>query len=1066
MSLSLPIHLTVNGVEREGSAEPRKTLADFLRDDLGLTGTHIGCEHGMCGACTVIVNGDAVRSCLMLAVQARGAEILTIEGLSPNGQLHPIQQAMHETHGFQCGFCAPGFVMSTYALLAKTPRPPETAIREALSGNLCRCTGYQSIIEGVKLAAEKMAASQPATPAPPPIGTAPQTTRHTNGRRHVSIAAHIATTHWAVKFSEPADAPTAAAVNPGAPPATATAPVAPGAPPQAGPPAPAPPLVGTPQLRVEDTRILTGRTRYINDVSLPGMLYAAFLRSPHPHATIVKIDTRRAGALPGVVAVYTSAEIRTFTNPMQLSGGPQGFKTPVYFPLAADKVRYVGDPVALVIAESRAVAEDACEAIDVTYVPLVAVSTLDQALDPTRPPVFDELGGNVLFSDSATYGDVDAVFAQADRVVKETFRQHRYAPVPIETRGGVASYDPAEDQLTYHVATQSPHATRFFVGGLINQPAHRMRVVAHDIGGSFGLKWFVYREDVAVCAVSKQLGRPVKWIEDRREHLMASGHAREETLEIEAAVKNDGTVLGLKAKITMNQGAYPALPFPSPIFPTMVGIMLPGAYRFGAMSFDTTVVASNKASYVAYRGPWEMETWARERLLDNIARELNMDPVEIRRKNIVTKAQQPTKMLTGPSLDQVTAHETLERAVALMDYQSFRTQQLQDRAQGRYRGIGFATFIEPAPGPRDGMSMGAKWGESAGLGGLGGDRAHLRIEPDGSLSIITAQMPHGQSHETTLAQAAADELSIPFESVKVLYGDTRVSPFSVIGTGGSRASTMATGAVVLAARALKTMILNVAAMILQANVADLMLANGVISVKGTPQKAMPLEQFAMMAYMAPASLPPPGVAPGLEVTLDYDGGAGGWSQSTHACIVEVNPETGVVQIERYQVVEDCGTMINPAIVEGQVRGGAAQGIGGVLLEHARYDDQGRFLTPTFHEYLMPTCVDIPMIAVDELHSQPASPFNARGVGESGNIGAPAALTNAIFDALAPLKVNIAESSMTPTRILELMGVIPVGSPPSAPPPLSSNGASTSERANGKPVSKKSTRGSKKKTATL
>ena len=981
MSRAVAIPMTVNGVKREGFAEARKTLADFLREDLGLTGTHLGCEHGMCGACTVIVNGDAVRSCLMLAVQARSADVLTIEGLAHDGRAAPD----------------PGSD-------ARNPRLPVRFLRARLRHVHSRASRRNA-------KADRNGHPRSAFRQPLPLYRLPVDHRGRAAGGAEDLAGRPAA-------PPPPSLPSGPPGAPGAP----GGPGAPGMP----PPGPAPLLVGTRHLRVEDTRMLTGSTDDVNDVSLPGMLHAAFLRSPHPHATITGIDTSRARAVPGVVAVYTSVELRTFTNPMKLLGGPQGFKTPVYFPLAVDKVRYVGDPVALVIAETRAIAEDACEAIAVSYSPLQAVSTLEQALDPTGPPVFEELGDNVLYTDSVTYGDVDAAFAQAGRVVKETFRQHRYAPVPLETRGGVASFDSPSGELTYHVASQSPHAIRFFVGSLINQPSHLMRVVASDVGGSFGLKWFVYREDVAICAVSKQLGRPVKWIEDRREHLQASGHAREETLEIEAAVKNDGTVLGLKGEITMNQGAYPALPFPSPLFPTMAGIMLPGPYRFAAMRFDTTVVASNKASYVAYRGPWGMETWARERLLDNIARELDMDPIEI-------PAQEPGHQ-------RAAAHQNAHWAVAE------KRQRAGDAGARRsahgLQGLPCPAATRPCAGAlsrhrlrnfhragartRDGMSMGAKWGQSAGLGGLGGDRAHLRIEPDGSLSIITAQTPHGQGHETTLAQVAADELGIPFENVKVLFGDTRISPFSIIGTGGSRAATMAAGAVVMAARALKKMIFDVAAKMLEAKVDDLVLASGIISVKGAPQKMLPLAQLAMMAYMAPATLPPPGVSPGFEVTLDYDGGEGGWSQATHACIVEVDAETGVVRVERYQVVEDCGTMINPAVVEGQVRGGVAQGIGSVLLEHARYDDQGHFLAPTFWDYLLPTCAEIPAIAVDELQTQPASPLNARGVGESGAIASPAAVTNAIFDALEPLKAKIAESSMPSDPYSRADGNDPVG----------------------------------------
>jgi carbon-monoxide dehydrogenase large subunit len=771
--------------------------------------------------------------------------------------------------------------------------------------------------------------------------------------------------------------------------------------------------IGTSIQRVEDNRVLTGRGRYVDDVSLPGMLHAAFLRSPHPHARITNVDASAARAMPGVVAVLTGADMQRLSNPASIQMLP-GYRSPHFLSLATDTVRFVGDPVALIVAESRYLAEDARDVIDVSYEPLEPVTTIEQALDPSRPALFDELGSNIVFQDSHTYGDLDAAFASADRVISETFHQHRYANVPMETRGCVADFNPASGELTYYVATQSPHGVRFALSGLLNQPAHLLRVISNDVGGAFGLKGFVYREDVSVAAASKSLGQPVKWIEDRNEHLMASAHAREENVAIDIAVKNDGTLLGIKASMTMNQGSYPLLPFPSALFATIMRVMLPGPYRVQGYRWDTTVVTSNKAPYVAYRGPWEVETWVRERMLDRIAHELKIDPVEIRRKNMVTAAEQPTAMVTGPTLERMSARQTLDRALELMDYAGFRQEQQRAREQGRYLGLGIATFIEAAPGPRN-------MGEAMGFS-LGKERAHVRLEPDGHLTVITAQMPHGQGHETTLAQVASDEMGVPFEHVKVLYGDTRYTPFSLIGTGGSRSATMASGAVLYGTRKVKESVLQIAAGMLEASPADLQIDEAMISVKGAPQRALPLAQVATIVYLAPQHLPP-GVEPNIEVDNDFDGDEGGWSQATHACWVEVDLGTGQVKIDRYLVVEDCGTMINPAIVEGQVRGGVAQGIGGVLYEHAAYDDDGQFLAGTFMDYLLPTTTEVPTIEIDHLETPAISPVNFRGVGEGGAIAAPAALTNAIEDALSPLGVKITEQYLPPVRILELTGAI-------------------------------------------
>ena len=499
--------------------------------------------------------------------------------------------------------------------------------------------------------------------------------------------------------------------------------------------------------------------------------------------------------------------------------------------------------------------------------------------------------------------------------------------------------------------------------------------------------------------------------EDRRENLTAGGHAREETLTLEAAVKSDGTILGLKVKMVMDSGAYQVTPLNPALFTTIVRLVLPGPYRFQNYTFDATVVTTNKAPYIAYRGPWAVETWVREGMADIIAKELGLDPVEVRRKNIIAKEEQPLKNAVGVTIERVSARETLERAVELADLPRFRQEQQRLRGEGRVVGFGLATFIEPAPGSADYMAM-------MGVGGK--ELATVRIEPTGHVTVYTAQVPHGQSHETTLAQIVATELGVPFEHVKVVHGDTQMGPFTLFGTGGSRAATMASGAALFASREVKKQVLQIAGAMLEASPDDLELANSMVSVRGVPQKVIPLAQIAMMVYIAPGHLPP-GSPSELVGTFAYDGGEGGWAQATHCCWVEIDPQTGKVDITRYLVVEDCGTMINPAVVEGQVRGGTAQGIGGVLYEHAIYDENGQFLTSTFMDYLVPTAMEIPPIEIEHLETPPISPVNFRGVGEGGAICAPPALTNAISDALG---VKITQQPLTPTRILELMGAIP------------------------------------------
>lgn len=773
-------------------------------------------------------------------------------------------------------------------------------------------------------------------------------------------------------------------------------------------------VVGSSVKRVEDKRILTGHGRYVDDIALPDMLHAAFVRSPHAHALITGVDISAAETAPGVAAVITGAQMADLANPLNFGGEVEGLRTPVYPAIAADKVRFVGEPVALVIADSRYLAEDAADLVMVDYEPLPVVASTAAGMADGAPVLFDDLGDNVIYHNVSSYGDVEGAFQRADHVVEATFSQHRWAMVPMECRGGVVEFDPSSDVLTYHASTQTVHLWRFFIATGINHPAHLVRVIAPDVGGAFGMKFSIYREDIALCAAAKLLRRHVKWIEDRNENLVAGGQAREEELRCQVAVSADGELLGGRFTMTLDHGAYPIMP-PSTVFTGIVRTTLPGPYRWGSYEFTSDIIATNKASYVSYRGPWAVETLVRERLLDMVARKVGMTPEALRLRNLIGLDAQPTKMITGATLDEVTARETFEHALTLVDLDAFRREQASAREQGRLLGLGMATFIEPAPGTPD------FW---AAVGfPFGPEPARCRMEPDGRLTVYTAQVPHGQSHETTLAQLAADEMGVPFEHVRVLHGDTQVTPFSMIGTGGSRAATMASGGTVMATREVKRRVLDLAGAMLEVSPEDLEIDDGNVAVKGAPEKAVPLAQIAMGCYLAPEAMPP-GLSTNLEANATYEGEEGGWSQATHLCWVEVDPATGQIRIPRFLVVEDCGPMINPAVVEGQVRGGVAQGIGGMLYEHSAYGEDGQFLAGTFMDYLVPSSMEIPAIEVHHLEHASRKEIGYRGVGEGGAVLAPAALTNAIEDALHHLGVQITATPLTPTRILELMGVLP------------------------------------------
>ncbi len=545
---------------------------------------------------------------------------------------------------------------------------------------------------------------------------------------------------------------------------------------------------------------------------------------------------------------------------------------------------------------------------------------------------------------------------------------------------------------------------------MLGHPLDRLRVIAPDVGGSFGQKAATAREDVVVCVAAKQLGRPVKWVEDRVENLTSASHARDEELEVSAAVQDDGTILALDVKMTLDQGAYPLITSPAPLYGWAVRHMIPASYRLTGLRWEFTVVATNKASYGAYRGPWAVETLVRELLVEQVARELGLDPVEVRRRNLITGDEQPTKMLTGPTLEDVTSVETLDRAAELVDYEAFREQRRRAREQGRLLGIGFSTYIEAAPGPPDFFD---------GLGfAVGGERAHAKLEPDGRLTILTAQSPHGQGHETTLAQVAADEFGVPLDHVRVVHGDTNQAPFSMLGTGGSRAATMGTGATLHATREVKRKVLSLAGTLMEIAPDDLEIVDAMVAPKGAPAKAMPLAQIAAAAYFMPNAAE----EPDLRSSASFEGASrGGWSGGTHACIVEVDPETGRVEIQRYLVVEDCGPLINPAIVDGQIRGGVAQGIGIALYEDAAYDEDGNFLAGTFMDYLLPTAMEIPPIEIEHLHGEPLEEVSYRGVGEGGTIAAPAAVLNAVADAVGG--ATITRLPLTPERVLALLDAL-------------------------------------------
>jgi carbon-monoxide dehydrogenase large subunit len=763
--------------------------------------------------------------------------------------------------------------------------------------------------------------------------------------------------------------------------------------------------------------MLTGRGRFVDDLRFPEMLEVAFLRSPHPHARVVGLDASDARALPGVVAVFTGAELQASTATMPAAAIPMAAANPnalapTYPVLATDRVRHVGDPVAMVVAESRYLAEDGCDALKVEYEALPPLAGPDDAADPSAPLLFEELGSNVLEEVAFEFGDPDAAFASAAHVVRQTVRLQRIAHSAIETRGCVAVHDRGLGELTFYASTQNAHRTRLDLAAVLSFPLERLRVVRPDMGASFGGKGCTCREDAAVAYAALALGRPVKWMEDRLENLLASPQGRGETIDLAAAVDEDGVIVGLDAFATVDHGAYPVMipALPNLILPSVRSV-LPNYTRVRHMRWRHRIVATNKPGWTTYRGPWGAESLARETLIDRIASELGLDPVEVRRRNMVTIDEQPYELVTGPTVQAIDVRESLERAWEAAA--PMREERERARKEGRLVGIGVAAYLEPAPA---GLAQLRAQGFN-----LVPERATAQLEPDGHATVFTQQCGHGQSHETTLAQVAADELGVPLDHVRLVAGDTASVPFGMIGTGASRSALLATGAVTLATRELRRKVLDLASALLEVPPEELSISGGVVSsVDGG--KALPLKMLATRAYL----MAPPGEEPGLRSTAVFTSERGAFTGGTHVCMVEVDRELGAVEVTGYLIVEDCGKVINPAVVDGQIRGSTAQGIGLALLEQAGCDESGNPIATSLMDYLLPTGLDVPRIPLEHMEGEPIDEFDFRGVGEGGTVAAPPAVVNAVADAVGGPPPGGWRLPLTPPRVLELLDVMTNG----------------------------------------
>jgi carbon-monoxide dehydrogenase large subunit len=705
--------------------------------------------------------------------------------------------------------------------------------------------------------------------------------------------------------------------------------------------------------------------------------------------------------MSGVRGVYVAGDLAPLVHDYLVDDEQHGGRP--WRILAEGDVRCVGEAVVMVIAASRYIAEDAVDAVVVELEPEEPLIDFADALSAGAPLVHPDTESNQSSAMPALENpDLEAVLEVAPLVVTETFRQHRYATVPMETRGVVASWDPFREELTVWISTQGPHGARSFFARALGLDDSRVRVIMPDVGGSFGLKMNPRPEEIAAVLASYKLGRPVKWIQDRRENLLADEHPREDLATITVATDEKGLILAEKAHFVESLGAFPAAMSSAAILSTMI---FPGPYRVPRFSAGADAVHTNLMGRGSYRGPWMFETVAREQMMDCVAARLKMDTLELRRRNVIRSDDLPYSMATGVVIDQVTAAETLDQAAEVIGYDAWREKQRAWRAEGRLVGIGISLLAEPTA-----MSFG--W--------MSTDAATVRIGRNGGVDVYASTASHGQSYETTIAQVVADELGVDIDDVRVVQGgDTAATPLGP-GTGGSRSMIPITAART-ACGELRTRMVAIVANQLEASPEDLEITNGRIQVAGTPTRGMSISEVAAIAYAQPGLLPE-GVPAGLEAQSRFSPKTfATWSNACHICVVEVDPATGAVKILRYVVSEDCGVMINPNVVEGQIAGGVVQGIGGVLYEHLKYDDAGNPLATTFLDYLVPTATEVPEIEYAHIETPaPSNPGGHKGLGEGGAIAAPPAVINAIADALRHLGVEVRSQPLGPAEIVDLI----------------------------------------------
>jgi len=768
--------------------------------------------------------------------------------------------------------------------------------------------------------------------------------------------------------------------------------------------------IGAPVERKEDARLLRGDTRWVDNMTLPGMLWMAVVRSPYAHAKVEKVDCSKALAAEGVVAAFSGAELaEEWAGSLPCAWPVTGdCHIPQHRPLTADKARYAGDGVAVVVAESRALAKDAAALVEVDYEPLPAVTDVAEAVQDSAPLVHDEYENNTAFTWPLKTGEVDKLFSEAAVTVKEHYRQQRLIPNAIEPRSVLVQPTPATGEYTMWSATQVPHIARVTLSGTTGIPETKLRVIAPDVGGGFGSKLNVYAEEALCLVLARGLGLPVKWTEERSEAYVATIHGRDVLQEIELAATEEGKITAVRVRLTAAMGAYMQLV--SPGIPLLGAWLYAGCYDVQGYDFECVGVFTNTTPTDAYRGAGRPEaTYAIERAVDALAQKMGKDPLELRRLNFITEF--PAAIASGLEIDSGDFHASLDKALELVGYDDLRKEQAERRKRGdgdtKQLGIGFSTYVEMC-GLAPSRILGA-----IRYGAGGWDAATVRCLPTGTVQVLIGTSPHGQGHVTTFSQIVADRLGVPIENVEVLHGDTTVIPLGM-DTYGSRSLAVGGVAVWHATEKIIVKARTIAAHQLEVAEDDLEYAGGRFTVAGT-DKSMSVTDAALAAWTAHNL--PDGTEPGLEDTAVYDPPNFSWPAGCHIAVVEIDEETGATELRRYVAVDDVGTVINPTIVDGQVHGGIAQGVAQALYEEAVYDDDGNLATGSMVNYLVPSAAELPNFEVERTESpSPTNPMGVKGVGETGTIASPAAVMNAVVDALSPYGITDIDMPAKPERI--------------------------------------------------